>query len=110
MQESFAFLILGVGGLREDQLIYVETRENVLFIIWDIYDHLSAVNVSQVIVAQSHLCLKVLSLLISFNGYNYTRKITPSTSMKRLLKSIIQGMDTKTLTLTHISKHPPELI
>ena len=33
MQESLVFLILGVGRLREDQLIYVETRENVFFII-----------------------------------------------------------------------------
>ena len=31
MQESLVFLILGVGRLREDQLIYVETRENVFF-------------------------------------------------------------------------------
>ena len=31
MQESLVFLILGVGRLREDQLMYVETRENVLF-------------------------------------------------------------------------------
>ena len=30
MQESLVFLILGVGRLREDQLIYVETRENLL--------------------------------------------------------------------------------
>ena len=30
-QESFAFLILGVGRLRDDQLIYVEARENVFF-------------------------------------------------------------------------------
>ena len=29
MQGSLVFLILGVGRLREDQLIYVETRENV---------------------------------------------------------------------------------
>ena len=36
MQESFAFFIVGVGRLREDQFIYVETRENVFFIIWDI--------------------------------------------------------------------------
>ena len=36
MQESFAFSILGVGSLREDQLMYVETRENVFFIIWDL--------------------------------------------------------------------------
>ena len=35
-RESLAFLILGVGRLREDQLIYVETRENVFFIIWDL--------------------------------------------------------------------------
>ena len=28
MQESLVFLILGVGRLREDQLIYVETRQN----------------------------------------------------------------------------------
>ena len=28
MQESFAFLILVVGRLREDQFTYVETREN----------------------------------------------------------------------------------
>ena len=27
---------LGVGRLREDQLIYVETRENMFFIIWDL--------------------------------------------------------------------------
>ena len=31
MQESLVFLILGVGRLREDQLIYVESRENVFF-------------------------------------------------------------------------------
>ena len=31
MQESLVFLILGVGRLREDQLIYVETRENMFF-------------------------------------------------------------------------------
>ena len=36
MQESLVFLILGVGGLREDQLIYGETRENMFFIIWDL--------------------------------------------------------------------------
>ena len=36
MQDSFAFLILGVGRLKEDQLIYVESRENVIFIIWDL--------------------------------------------------------------------------
>ena len=36
MQDSFAFLILRVGGLREDQFIYVETRKNVFFIIWDL--------------------------------------------------------------------------
>ena len=35
MQDMFDFFILGVGRLREDQLIYVETRENVFFIIWD---------------------------------------------------------------------------
>ena len=35
MQESLVFLILGVGRLREDQLIYVETRKNLFFIIWD---------------------------------------------------------------------------
>ena len=29
MQESFAFHILGVGRLREDQLIYVEQRKHV---------------------------------------------------------------------------------
>ena len=41
MQESLVFLILGVGRLREDQLIYVETRENVFFIIWDLsVDHI----------------------------------------------------------------------
>ena len=28
--------ILGVGRLREDQFIYVKTRENVFFIIWDL--------------------------------------------------------------------------
>ena len=33
LQESLVFLIVGVGRLREDQLIYVETRENVFFII-----------------------------------------------------------------------------
>ena len=33
---NLVFLILGVGRLREDQLIYVETRENVFFIIWDL--------------------------------------------------------------------------
>ena len=31
MQESLVFLILRVGRLREDQLVYVETRENVFF-------------------------------------------------------------------------------
>ena len=31
MQELLVFLIVGVGRLREDQLIYVETRENVFF-------------------------------------------------------------------------------
>ena len=31
MQESLVILILGVSRLREDQLIYVETRENVFF-------------------------------------------------------------------------------
>ena len=31
MQESLVFLILGVGRLRQDQLIYLETRENVFF-------------------------------------------------------------------------------
>ena len=31
------FLILGVGRLREDQLMYVETRGYVFFIIWDLY-------------------------------------------------------------------------
>ena len=37
MQESLVFLILGVGRLREDQLIYVETKENVFFFkIWDL--------------------------------------------------------------------------
>ena len=36
MQESLAFLILGVGRLREDRLIYVETRENLFFIIRDL--------------------------------------------------------------------------
>ena len=36
MQESLVFPILGVGRLREDQLIYVETRENVFFMIRDI--------------------------------------------------------------------------
>ena len=36
MQDLFAFLILGVGGLKEDQFIYVETRENVFFTIWDL--------------------------------------------------------------------------
>ena len=30
------FLILGVGRLREDQLICVETRENMFFIIRDL--------------------------------------------------------------------------
>ena len=34
--ESLVFLILGVGRLREDQRIYVETRENVFFKIWDL--------------------------------------------------------------------------
>ena len=29
MQELHVFLILEVGKLREDQLIYVETRENI---------------------------------------------------------------------------------
>ena len=36
MQESLVFLIVRVGRLREYQLIYVETRENVFFIIWDL--------------------------------------------------------------------------
>ena len=32
LQESLAFLILGVGRLKEDQLVYyVETRENMFF-------------------------------------------------------------------------------
>ena len=31
MQDSFAFLILGDGRLREDKLIYVEHRENMFF-------------------------------------------------------------------------------
>ena len=31
MQESLIFLILGVGRLREDQLMYVGTRENMFF-------------------------------------------------------------------------------
>ena len=35
-QESFVFLILGVGRPREDRFIYLETRENVFFIIWDL--------------------------------------------------------------------------
>ena len=35
MQDLFAFLIPGVGRHREDQFIYVETRENVFLIIWD---------------------------------------------------------------------------
>ena len=30
------FAPLGVGRLREDQFIYVETREDVFFIIWDL--------------------------------------------------------------------------
>ena len=36
MQESLVILILDVGRLREDQFIFVETRENVFFIIWDL--------------------------------------------------------------------------
>ena len=36
MQEVLVFLILGVGRLREDQLIYVETRASVFFMIWDL--------------------------------------------------------------------------
>ena len=36
MQDSLAFFILGVGRLREDQLIYVESRENLFFMIWDL--------------------------------------------------------------------------
>ena len=36
MQELLVFLILGVGRLREDQLIYVESRKNVFFMIWDL--------------------------------------------------------------------------
>ena len=36
MQELLAFLFLGVGRLREDHFIYIETRENVFFIIWDL--------------------------------------------------------------------------
>ena len=35
-RNQLVFLILGVGRFREDQFIYVETRENVIFIIWDI--------------------------------------------------------------------------
>ena len=34
--ESFVFLILGVCRLWEVQFIYVETREKVFFIIWDL--------------------------------------------------------------------------
>ena len=41
MQDLFAFFIVEFGRLREDQLIYVETRENVFFIIWDLsVDHI----------------------------------------------------------------------
>ena len=36
MQDSLVFLFLGVGRLREDQLINVESRENVFFMIWDL--------------------------------------------------------------------------
>ena len=36
MQESLVFLIQGVGRLREDQLIYVESRENLFIMIWDL--------------------------------------------------------------------------
>ena len=36
MQDLFVFLILGVGRLREDPLIYVESRENMFFMIWDL--------------------------------------------------------------------------
>ena len=36
-QDSFAFLILGVCRLREDQFICEETRENMFFIICDLY-------------------------------------------------------------------------
>ena len=36
MQESLVFLILGVGSLREDQFVYVETRQIVFFLIWDL--------------------------------------------------------------------------
>ena len=32
---NFLFSILGAGRLGEYQLIYVETRENVFFMIWD---------------------------------------------------------------------------
>ena len=39
MQDLFAFLILGVGRLREDQFVYVETRKkNMFFIIWDLFN------------------------------------------------------------------------
>ena len=31
MQELLVFLILGVGRLMEDQLIYVESRDNMFF-------------------------------------------------------------------------------
>ena len=36
MQESLGFIILAVDRLREDRLIYVKTRENMFFIIWDL--------------------------------------------------------------------------
>ena len=39
MQKSLVFLILGVSRLREDQFIYVGTRENVFFIIWDLKEN-----------------------------------------------------------------------
>ena len=35
-KESLLFLILGAGRLMEDQLIYVDTRENLFFMIWDL--------------------------------------------------------------------------
>ena len=33
---NLVFLNLGVGRLREDQFIYVDTRENMFFMIWDL--------------------------------------------------------------------------
>ena len=44
MQKSLVFLILGVGRLREDQNIYVETRENVFFLLCGTFNKQHNVN------------------------------------------------------------------